>query len=1286
MATNKVVIDVEARFQDSVTDEAKAASKGVDDLGNAAEKAKKKVNDLGKQKARPRFDADDSKFLKKLRNSDNKLKKFAGEKATAILNAIDKASPIVGKVLGKIGNFAGKTWSGILKAKDMATSTMQKVTALGKTIGSKTWTALVKIKDMATTPLQKIKNSLFSIKSLVAAITAGLAAQQFVINPIGLADQYSSASIGFKTLLGEDQGQKMMDDLDQFAKETPFKSSEVIGQTQRMIAMGWEAEDIINDMTTIGDAAAATGKGEQGLQQIVTALAQIKSKGKLSTEELNQLAEAGISAKRYIAEGLGYGSGDEGIAKMTKDLEDGAISSGKALEALLSGMKEYEGMMEKTANETVQGLWSQIEDTFEINIFRRWGQGLQDGAKRGLGSIVSLLETADGALTTFGDTVYEVGKEISNWAADKLEKTVKTIQEIVGSNEFKNASIGGKIKLIWDGAIANPLADWWDQTVVPWWDATAVPWLAEKAAGIGKALGSGLTNGVAALLGLDASGALEDGVTIGGSFMEGFLEGFDTSKIWDALKSWASDNKGMATTLGVILGAKLLSGLGGMVGNIKGLFGGGGGGGIGDYSTATMTVNAGVVNINSGLGGGTPDLPGGTAGETAGKVGFFGRVKGFFGSTGNAMVGGSGLMGKLASAGYSLTGGAAGSTLSGGAAAAIGGGSILGGVLGAAGIGSGIKDIWQATKKKGKEAKDKYFSGGTKIAMVGTGALAGAKIGAAIGTAGGPIGTGAGALIGAGVGGAGALLGGGKIGKWLSDATDEGGALNNAWKATKGFFTDTIPEKWNEFCDGVSDYFTESIKPGIEAAGEAIGKFFTETVPEKWGEFWDGVGEFFTETIPEAWDSLTEKVSNFFTETIPEAWDSLWDLVGEVFLEKIPYAIGFVSRKIYDFFTETIPEAWNDFWGTLSTFFGETLPEWAGGIWNDHIVPFFTETVPEFFSGLWDSISTFFSETIPEWAGGIWNDHVLPFFTETVPGFFSRLWESISTFFTETLPEWAEGIWNDNIYPFFTETVPGFFSSLWESITTFFTETLPEWAGGIWNDDIKPFFTETIPGFFSSLWDSVTGFFNETLPSIGSTIWGSIKGFFTESIPNMAKQAWEKVKGSFSLGWGDGGGDGGGKKTKKARGGIIGGTSSMEAFARGGMVGGSTRFIRVNEEAPEMIIPLASQRRDRALKLWMKTGEMLGVDGFYRGGNTSRNHDEGLRFKQYGQDEPAGGQNVEINVGGITFEITVHANEGESIVEAIKAQAEEIAETVAGVLADAFGPQFENTPVRGGVA
>ena len=176
---------------------------------------------------------------------------------------------------------------------------MREITELGKGIAGKTWRATLKIVDFATAPLRAVKNTLFSIKGLVTAIVAGVAANKLIAEPISLADAYSSAKIGFSTLLGDAQGQQMMDDLDEFARTTPFKTSEVIANAQKMIAMGWQAEDIIQDMTTIGDAAAATGKGDEGLNRIILALSQIQSKGKLSTEELDaDLAPAAIKENK----------------------------------------------------------------------------------------------------------------------------------------------------------------------------------------------------------------------------------------------------------------------------------------------------------------------------------------------------------------------------------------------------------------------------------------------------------------------------------------------------------------------------------------------------------------------------------------------------------------------------------------------------------------------------------------------------------------------------------------------------------------------------------------------------------------------------------------------------------------------------------------------------------------------------------------------------------------------------------------------------------------------------
>ena len=686
---NRVTIDVEARLVDGV-------SRNAEKISNSASKANKELDKLGKKNVKARLGADDHPFTKKIREAQQKADKFGKTKASAVLGAIDKASSKIGSITGKASAFASKVFRGAISVKDTASPVIGSVTGAARAFAGKTFSAAVKIIDYATTPLRKIKESLFSIKSLVMAITAGFAAKQFVMNPINLADQYSSAQIGFSTLLGATKGQEMMDDIDAFAKATPFKTSGIISNVQKMMAYGWDASRVIQDMETIGDAAAATGKGDEGLESIVYALSEIRSKGKLSTQELNQLASAGIKAKQYLAQGLGYGTDDEGMAKLMEDLEDGAVGANQAIELILQGMEEFDGMMDKTANETAKGLWSQIEDTFEINIFRRWGQGLQDGAKKGLGYVVDLLNSSEDSLVTFGDLIHDIGKEISNWGAEKLGNFVERVQTIVGTSEFKNASLGGKIKLLWKGTIMDPLKKWWNSDAVQSWIDEKREWLANKMEGFGEGLGRGLSNGLLAILGVDVSGVIEEGADIGASFGRGFAKGFDGSAVTDALVDAIKD----------VWGA--------LPGWAKVLLGGYAAGKVGDMVSGIGSLIGGGINTVSGL---SP----------------------LIGSTGNAMVRGTGLLSGLASAGYAMTGGAATSTLSGGMAALAGGAGIAGAALGAYGLFSGGKDIYTAYKsyKAGDTAKMKAYgtSGGTKIGGTAAGAAIGTLIAPGIGTA-----------------------------------------------------------------------------------------------------------------------------------------------------------------------------------------------------------------------------------------------------------------------------------------------------------------------------------------------------------------------------------------------------------------------------------------------------------------------------------------------------------------------------------------------------------------------
>ena len=643
--------------------------------------------------------------------------------------------------------------------------------------------------------------------------------------------------------------------------------------------------------------------------------------------------------------------------------------------------------------------------------------------------------------------------EIATTIADKITEIRDTISEFTSSDEWANADVWGKIAIAWDKIVAEPFSQWWE--------SSGKPWLTEKVAAFGETLGSGITAGLLAILGFDESGAIADGMTIGKSFLDGFKSGLDMDKISEAFTEWAGDHKGVIAAAGLVAGGKLLGGAAKAFQAAKGLFGGtsggGGGGGLGSF-VSTMTVSAGTVIVNGGmasnaanavrtaagggglppLAGGTPALPGaagggrlalpGPAGGTAAAGGLtsagswlsklltVGSKSSVVGADGTLLAVQGGIGGALGSVGGAL--GSQATTAAG--AAAAGGGAIAGGVMGGVGIISGLIDIFKGTQTSGKEAQDRYATGGTKIGMVGAGAAAGAGIGAFFGG----VGAVPGALIGAGVGGIGAMLGGSKIGKMLSDSLDEGGLLNNAGKAIGGFFTETLP-----------NFVTKSIPAAISSAGEAIGGFASSV-----GEI---VGGFFTETIP-----------TFLTE-------------------QVPYAVGYVVGAAQVFFTETVPGAVGDMLQTVGTFFTETVPAWAEGV-AQRATTFFTETVPAAVGGLLQNVGNFFTETLPAWAEGV-GQRAAVFFGETVPTFVGELFTNVGTFFTETIPEWATGAF-EAAATFFTEDVPRFIGDLWDNVTGFVTETIPAWGKSI-GDKVSGWW-DSISGWFSDLWDGISGAFS----------------------------------------------------------------------------------------------------------------------------------------------------------------------------------------------------------------
>lgn len=240
--------------------------------------------------------------------------------------------------------------------------------------------------------ISSLQSSINSVQSAVGALGTkmnrvfGLIGAGFILPKIFMAaktavvdfnQQVDQAKVALTNFLGSGiEANKMIAELQEFAAKTPFQFKDLLGTTQSMMAMGVAADEVLPRMKAIGDAAAAMGGSPEVLYRIQRALGQIQAKGRVQSEELLQLAEAGIPAYQYLADALGTTTAD-----MLDDLRKGTVDSATAISAILDGMEnDFGGMMEEQAK-TMMGAMSTVLDYVQMTvgaIFRPLFEALRD--------------------------------------------------------------------------------------------------------------------------------------------------------------------------------------------------------------------------------------------------------------------------------------------------------------------------------------------------------------------------------------------------------------------------------------------------------------------------------------------------------------------------------------------------------------------------------------------------------------------------------------------------------------------------------------------------------------------------------------------------------------------------------------------------------------------------------------------------------------------------------------------------------------------------------------------
>ena len=792
--TGKVVDSISEKME-GLDSAAKKAQKSMENTVNSANKAAKGFESASKsvsgfeKSVGSGFDNASKKasgFEKSVNQTQKSLLAMLKEKYQLLLEAKDQITPTVKQAITYVKSLTSKAWKVTLKAVDLVTSPVRRVFGLLKSplvAAGVTISAGAGIADTIQT-YADFEAAMSEVKAISGATSEGFAQLTEKANQMGAVTKFtaSESAEAFKYMAQAGWDAKEMMDGIEGLMALAAASGEDLGTTSDIVtdaltAFGMAAKDSGRFADVMAKAASATNTDVAKMGDTFKYVAPVAGALGYSIEDtavaIGLMANSGIKASqagtslRSLLTNLTHPVGQAADAidelKISITNADGSV---KPLSQTLQELREkfralseseraqYAAML--AGQEGMSGLLAIVNAsdqdfadlTEQINNSSGAAQEMADIMMDNLSGKFELFTGAlDSMKMSLGEKFKPYLIEALDWLTNKVpdvenalltamnsfdrfvEKTKSKIDEFTSTDEWKNADLFGKISIAWDELVAEPFSDWWN--------GSGKVKVAGVARDIGVGIGTAISTGIMALMGIDVSSVVDEGSSIGRQFAEGFAEGMNGVSIAGALGTLLM---GSLSSAGKILPGGEAPDITSLMSAVA----------LAKVAGPMFSLGSGVFKAGKGI---YKSATGGVLKKVIGNFSVADELAG----VGN--VSGSGLLGLAGNAGMALGSGA--STSAGLALAGAGG--IAGGVVGGATLISGGMDAFDAynSYKAGNNeaAKAQGTSAGLKVGGVAAGAAAGAAIGSVVPV----LGTAVGALIGAGIGGLAGWFAGDKV-------------------------------------------------------------------------------------------------------------------------------------------------------------------------------------------------------------------------------------------------------------------------------------------------------------------------------------------------------------------------------------------------------------------------------------------------------------------------------------------------------------------------------------------
>lgn len=784
------VVDSISEKMEGLDSAAKKAQKSMENTVNSANKAARGFENASKsvsgfeKSVGSGFDNASKKasgFEKSVNQTQKSLLAMLKEKYQLLLEAKDRITPTVKQAITYVKSLTSKAWKVTLKAVDLVTSPVRRVFGLLKSplvAAGVTISAGAGIADTAQT-YADFEAAMSEVKAISGATSEEFAQLTEKANQMGAVTKFtaSESAEAFKYMAQAGWDAKEMMDGIEGLMSLAAASGENLGTTSDIVtdaltAFGMSAKesgrfaDVMamaanatnTDVAKMGDTfkyvAPVAGALGYSIEDTAVAIGLMANNGIKASQAgtslrslLTNLTHPVGQAEDAINDlGISITNADGSVKPLSQTLQElrskfSALSEAERAQyaAMLAGQEGMSGLL-AIVNASDQDF---ADLTEQINNSSGAAQEMADIMMDNLSGKFELFTGAlDSMKMSLGEKFKPYLMEALDWLTDKVpdvenalltamnsfdrfvEQTKSKIDEFTATDEWQNADLFGKISIAWDELVAEPFSDWWN--------GSGKVKVAGVARDIGVGIGTAISTGIMALMGIDVSSVVDEGSSIGRQFAEGFTEGMNGVSIAGAL--------GTLLTGSLSSAAKLLPG--GEAPDITSLLSAAA---IAKVAGPMFSLGSGVFKAGKGI---YKSATGGVLKNIIGSASVADELAGVGTMTGTGLVGG------LAKIGANLGGASIASTGTG--LALAGAGAVAGGVVGGATLISGGMDAFDAYKsyKAGNEeaAKAQGTSAGLKIGGVAAGAAIGTAILPGIGT-----------LIGAGIGGLAGWFAGDKV-------------------------------------------------------------------------------------------------------------------------------------------------------------------------------------------------------------------------------------------------------------------------------------------------------------------------------------------------------------------------------------------------------------------------------------------------------------------------------------------------------------------------------------------